>query len=145
LYRLILFIILILFCFILTLILYFSLKTKSSFQIEKSNSLTIHHDVIFTIEHSLWNQTLDYIDEQSIYQIPYRFSNRHRNINGQLSVNIPSNSDIEILKISVPLLNQYPSNSIISFDSQVEIDEFNKMTSICIDNESLDNQCKLDS
>ena len=44
---------------------------------------------MFTIEHSLWNQTLDYIDEQSIYkQIPYRFSNRHRNINGQLSVNM---------------------------------------------------------
>jgi hypothetical protein len=113
-------------------------------------------------------------------QIPYRFSTRHRNINGQpptqLTVNIPSNSDMilspilqsnpisdsvnndmEILKISVPLLNQYllikSSSSIISFDSQVELDDFNKMTFVCMDNESLfvdrqsqDNiqyQCKL--
>jgi len=94
---------------------------------------------MFTIQHSLWNQPLDYIDEQSIYKIPYKFSTRHRNVNGQLSVNSDIkyspinkifNDDIEILKISVPLLNQYPSNSNISFDSQVEIDEFNKMTSI---------------
>jgi len=67
------------------------------------------------------------------------------------------NNDMEILKISVPLLNQYllikSSSSIISFDSQVELDDFNKMNFVCMDNESLlvdrqsqDNiqyQCKL--
>ncbi|CAF0886521.1 unnamed protein product [Adineta steineri] len=102
-------------------------------------------------------------------QIPHRFSIRHRNINGQLptqlAVNIPSNSnmtvssivkfnqisdlingniteqcnDMEILKISVPLLNHYPlvksTSSIISFDSQIELEEFNKMTTVCMDTE----------
>jgi hypothetical protein len=136
---------------------------------------------MLTIQHSspnsLWNQppyhTFDYIDEQPIYhvssnqltQIPYRFSTRHRNVNGQppiqsnndmtlpflvkfnqisdsLSNNInEQHNDIEILKISVPLLNQYPliksTSSVISFDSQIELDEFNQMTFVCIDNESL--------
>jgi len=173
---LILLLLLIFFCFILTFLIYFSLKKSSS--IEKANSLTIHHDVMLTIQHlseqnSLWNQspyhTLDYIDEQPIScswikhlnseikqeQIPSKYSTRHRNVNRQLSVNISDRTfsplikfnekynDIEILKISVPLLNQYPliksSNSIISFDSQNELDEFNQMTSICMDNE-LDRQ-----
>ena len=182
-----------------------------NYSIEKQNSLTIHHDVMVTIQHSseqqpinpLWN-TLDYIDEQPIYhipstdissnqltqipswswikqsnseigqeQIPHRFSTRHRNVNGQPpthpAINIPSNSDItltpivkfnqisdtlshniseqhndiEILKISVPLLNQYPliksTSSIISFDSQIELDEFDQMTFVCTENESADN------
>jgi hypothetical protein len=89
----------------------------------------------------------------------------YRNVNGQ-PVHLPlmqSNSDItfppiakfsqvsdyinqsldeiEILKISVPLLNQYPlvksTSSVISFDSQIELEEFNQMTFVCIDNESL--------
>jgi hypothetical protein len=181
--------------------------------------VTIQHSSEQQTINSLWNQvpyhTLDYIDEQPIYhissnqltkipscswiqqsnseigqeQIPYRFSTRHRNVNGQpptqLTVNIPSNSDMilspilqsnpisdsvsnyineqhndmEILKISVPLLNEYllikSASSIISFDSQVELDDFNKMTFVCMDNESLlvdrqsqDNiqyQCKLNS
>lgn len=111
---------------------------------------------------SLWDQppyhTLDYIDLPSsnqLTQIPYRYSTRHRNVNGQslptqLSVNIQSNSDmtlpflvkfneeyndIEILKISFPLIKS--SSSIISFDSQIELEEFNQMTFVCLDNESL--------
>lgn len=36
--------------------------------------------------------------------------------------------------ISIPLLNQYPliksSSSILSFDSQIELDEFHQMSSI---------------
>jgi hypothetical protein len=45
------------------------------------------------------------------------------------------------MKISVPLLNQYSliqsSSSIISFDSQIELEEFNQMTYVCMDNDVL--------
>jgi len=124
---------------------------------------------MFTIQHLSPNsfshqdpyETLDYIDDQPsssswIKQIPHRFSTRHRNVNRQLSVNIPliqSHSDMtlssmneiqhdmEILKISVPLLNQYSliksSSSIISFDSQIELEQFNRMTCVCMDNDLL--------
>jgi len=170
----------------------YSIEKPNSLTIYHDVLLTIQHLSQQQTTNSLWNQppyhTLDYIDEQSIYhiplnqliqtpswswikqsnsEIPHRFSTRHRNVNRQLSVNIPliqSNSDrtlppivkfnqisnfninekhndIEILKISVPLLTQYPliksSSSIISFDSQIELDEFNQMTSVCMDNELL--------
>ncbi|CAF1205708.1 unnamed protein product [Rotaria sordida] len=50
-------------------------------------------------------------------------------------------NNIEILKISVPLLNQYPliksTNSMSSFDSQYELDEFNRMTYVCMENEAV--------
>jgi hypothetical protein len=136
--------------------------------------LTIQHLSPQQTTNSLWNEdpyhTLEYIDEPPLYQIPswikqsnselnqkqmpHRFSTRHRNLNGQLAVNIPLipsnndmtlspmlnfNDDMEILKISVPLLNQYPvrksSSSIISFDSQHELNEFNQMTYVCMDHE----------
>ncbi|CAF1252808.1 unnamed protein product [Rotaria magnacalcarata] len=44
-------------------------------------------------------------------------------------------NNVEILKISVPFLDQYPlvkpATSIVSFDSQNELEEFNQMTSVC--------------
>ena len=89
-------------------------------------------------------------------ELPYRYSTRHRNVNRQFSMNIPliqshsdmtlssnraeqerideNQSEIKILKISIPLLNQYPqvhgSNSIISFDSQHELEQFHQMIHI---------------
>ncbi|CAF3984314.1 unnamed protein product [Adineta steineri] len=118
---------------------------------------------------SSWSWIKQFNSDKKQEQIPHRFSIRHRNINGQLptqlAVNIPSNSnmtvssivkfnqisdllnnsiteqcdDMEILKISVPSLNQYPlvksTSSIISFDSQIELEEFNKMTTVCMDTE----------
>jgi hypothetical protein len=140
--------------------------------IEKPDALTIHHNVMLTIQHLSQQcminsfphqdpyETLDYIDDQLpssswIKQIPHRFSTRHRNVNRQLSVNIPliqSHSDMmnekySDMKISVPLLNQYSliksSSSIISFDSQIELEEFNQMTSVCMDNDVLCEQNSL--
>ncbi|CAF4917357.1 unnamed protein product, partial [Rotaria sp. Silwood1] len=65
------------------------------------------------------------------YQISHSINN---SINEQYN-------DIEILKISVPLLNHYPliksTNSMISFDSQYELEEFNHMTYVCMDNEAV--------
>ncbi|CAF0732958.1 unnamed protein product [Adineta ricciae] len=54
---------------------------------------------------------------------------------------IDQSDDVQILHISVPFLNYHPtvqsSSSIISFDSQIEVDQFNRMTSLCMDNEAL--------
>ncbi|CAF3444317.1 unnamed protein product [Rotaria sp. Silwood1] len=65
------------------------------------------------------------------YQISHSINN---SINEQYN-------DIEILKISVPLLNHYPliksTNSMISFDSQYELEEFNHMTYVCMDDEAV--------
>lgn len=107
----------------------------------------------------------DLIQQKILHRFSTRHRNLNGQPLTQLSVNIPipkSNSDIkipvlvkfhqisrsendsldeqhndiEILKICVPLLNQYPSKeSIISFDSQNELDEFNEMTLVCMDNE----------
>ena len=177
--------------------------------VAKHKFLTIHHDVVLTIEHTsgqrtvdpLWNHmsyhAFDYIDEQPTYSAPstdissnqlthvspwswmkessadlrqehiaHRLSTRHRNVNGQppaqLAIPMSSHSNItlaptaqsnqisdslsdhinemEIIKISVPFLTQYPvvrsASSVISFDSQNELDQFNQMSSVCVDNEA---------
>lgn len=89
-------------------------------------------------------------------ELPYRYSIRHHNVNRQFSMNIPliqshsdmtlasnrieqepideKSSEMKILKITVPLLNQYPqvnkSMSTISFDSQDELEQFHQMINI---------------
>lgn len=137
----------------------------------KPNAYTIHHNVLLTIQHissppicqSFWNeepyQSLNFIDDRPIHikqsQLPHRYCTRQRNINGQIAVNIPlipstsdtnlssneMNNEMKILKISIPLLNEYSlrtsSSTIHSFDSQNELNEFNQMSCVCMDSAEL--------
>ena len=102
--------------------------------------------------------TLDYIDDQTTSTLPrfLRYSTRHRNVNRQFSMNIPlvrshseltlsshrrdeEHFDMKMLKISVPVLNHYPrmtsSYSNISFDSQLELEQFHQMTNLSLEND----------
>lgn len=57
-------------------------------------------------------------------------------LNGNVSTN-QVDDDIAMLKISIPYLNTYPlissASSIISFDSQIELDQFQQMSLLNID------------
>ena len=126
------------------------------------------------ISGSLWSRGEQSHSALRSGQRPYRYSTGHldtlghyRNINGQpIQLNVPfirSQSDttlfptgrtheipaeMRMLKISVPSLNAYPFiKSVVSFDSERELDEFNQMSLLSIDRQSpntnnRDDECK---
>lgn len=137
--------------------------------INKPNALTIHHDVMLTIQRLPSQRpntilsiedlypALEYIDDQTtstlpqwirIKEIPHRYSTRHRNVNRQFSMNIPlvrSHSDMTLSSNrQIPTISDEKSSEMKMLKISVPIfNNYSRMYS-SYSNMSFDSQRELD-
>ena len=133
-----------------------------------SNNIPSNHLIKMSAWSFTRQSSSDIKQDRTLHRFSTRHRNENGQLPTQLSVNIPlikSNNDIKlpvsvkfhsifdsidnsisqqyndmkILRISVPLLNQYSllksRDSIHSFDSENELNEFNQMTLVCANDE----------